>query len=544
MSLKDKTNKIITNKKQYILNIGNNGVVLTYVVGNTPKNAWLAKGDPQKAIKTLEKGFSADKTAPIAILIDTPEQDYKITNIPNVSILEKGKIVKRQLQMSFQDEGLRAHTSLKNKNENSSEYLFVNILKSEHILSWVEEIKKLDNPYAGTYLLPLECASLIDEILDEPSKGWKIFAGKSAVGSYRFIVTRNGRTVFSRMTSVQDTDSDAMRVDTIKRDLASTLAYVRRIGLAANEKINLAIITSPNVAKEINPEEFDFAKKIEVLTLPEVAKKLNLGKIGKESPPFCDMLHATWFALGKTKKIRIKTGKTDINDIKSIIVMYRKPISVILLGLFLLLSFSKASDISELKENISIKESQISRLNKNISKLKKEESGLLYDVDEMKNTLKYADVMNSDFTFSFEAISNKIFDVFNKHKKDFQNVIITNINIIPKTQTIQVTRRKTEIKQTHELEIEVMLPDDIYSSKDALEFSQTILSNFENEFKNSTIKMTKLPASSMSNNVLSGSSNMSNTRTEGSPRYKASFSFYPENSNAYEISNSEKEGDK
>src|SRR5215218_5264779 len=94
-------------KTEYVLNIGDDNVVLTKFKDGKVENAWLGSPDPALAIEELGEALAEDKNGRVSVIVDTLDQSFKEEEIPKVGILDRRKLLARHINMAFPGANMR-----------------------------------------------------------------------------------------------------------------------------------------------------------------------------------------------------------------------------------------------------------------------------------------------------------------------------------------------------------------------------------------------------------------------------------------------------
>src|ERR1700744_4633082 len=94
-------------KNEYILNIGDDNVVLTRIVDGKVANAWLGSPDPAMATEERGEALAEDPQFRISMLTDTLDQTFREEEIPRVSVLDRRRVLGRHVNMAFPGANLR-----------------------------------------------------------------------------------------------------------------------------------------------------------------------------------------------------------------------------------------------------------------------------------------------------------------------------------------------------------------------------------------------------------------------------------------------------
>lgn len=528
MNFINKIKTIFADKAHFVLTIGADGVILTYIISGEAKQAWLAKGSVEECIKILEPSFELDKEAPLSILVDTVKQDYKQVSVPKINLFEKHTLVKRLLSTSFSEKGIKTFIPLEKGLNGSYENIFINVSSLEKIEDWIKFLKSLENPFNGIYLLPIESSSLLKELLAkiQSDNKWKLLISRSAVGGYRLTVTKNNKTVFSRMARIQQNEQTVFeRYDGLKKDFNSTISYIKRMGFSNESKIDVAVITSNELGEIIKDNGFDFSVgKIEILNPVDVGESLSLGKVGKENPPFCDMLYAVWFSSNRSKRHKLKLNNSLKDDLLFILKRKNKQLATILASLFIFLSLTSLGKTAvyyyqkqQLEKEISIKKQEISQI-----ELK--EAEFPYKPVRIKHGMNYYKAMEDNVIFSADSEINKIYNLLAMNSEDpIYGISLEELKIRPKPLNNKNRRNISQKNNDYNIEITFNLPNKIKTAEEALQYSELILNKLKNIYKSEDISMTKVPANMLSNQVMKGSSVNSNIRRNITEPFRVTF---------------------
>ena len=94
-------------KGEFVLNIGDDNVVLTRFIDGKVANAWLGSPDSAMAQEELGEALAEDPRGRLSVLIDTLDQSFKEEEIPRVSIFDRRRVLARHINMAFPGQNLR-----------------------------------------------------------------------------------------------------------------------------------------------------------------------------------------------------------------------------------------------------------------------------------------------------------------------------------------------------------------------------------------------------------------------------------------------------
>jgi hypothetical protein len=309
-------------KSEYVLNIGDDNVVLTKLSDGKVANAWLGSPDPAMAQEELGEALAEDPKARVSILVDTLDQSFKEEEIPRVNILDRRKVLARHINMAFPGANLRGARIIKDTDKKTLLYEFAAVPLDGRIPGWLDFVTSLPNEKGGVHSIATENADLIralapkDAEVEEGKNHWRHMIGVNVCGGLRQIIEKNGRLCLTRLTQAPPADTPPEEfADMILRDFKATITYIRRLGYQVGEPLDLIVLTTPENKRVLEEFDWDSARSVSVYTPYEAGLVLNLGSLGKEDQAYCDVLHAAWFA-SKRKSILPLTRAAALGDTK------------------------------------------------------------------------------------------------------------------------------------------------------------------------------------------------------------------------------------
>jgi hypothetical protein len=207
----------------------------------------------------------------------------------------------------------------------------------------------------------------------------------------RQIIEKNGRLSLTRLTQAPppDTPPDEF-ADMISRDFKATITYIRRLGYAVGEPLDLVVLTSQDNKDALNALDWEGARSVSIYTPYEAAMALGLGSIGREDQAFCDVLHAAYFA-SKPKKLMplsraavIGDIKDDIRELAFIAAPYAAVVFAVVLFVWTAWTGYDTYDVSSENAGLAIQQAQLERA---LHAEKAALGDLPYDVALMRNVL-------------------------------------------------------------------------------------------------------------------------------------------------------------
>ena len=229
-------------KSEYVLNVGDDNVVLVRLTDGKVANAWLGSPDPAMATEELGEALAEDTKADISILIDTLDQSFKEEELPKVSVLDRRRVLARHINLAFPGQNLRGARLATRTDKKTLIYDFASIPLEGRVLGWIDFVNSLPNPKRGVFALAAESVDLIGALVPTsaaPAEGadehagnrWRHLIGINVTGGLRQIIEKNGRLCLTRLTRAPPPETPPGEfADMISRDFKATITYIRRLG--------------------------------------------------------------------------------------------------------------------------------------------------------------------------------------------------------------------------------------------------------------------------------------------------------------------------
>ena len=393
-------------KSEYVLNIGDDNVVLTRFVDGKVANAWLGSPDPAMAQEELGEALAEDPKGRISVLVDTLDQSYKEEEIPKVSILDRRKVLARHINMAFPGANLRGARVIKETDKKTLLYEFAAVPLDGRIPGWMDFIASLPNEKGGVHAIASENVDLIralapkdTEVVEEGKNHWRHMIGINVTGGLRQIIEKNGRLSLTRLTQAPpaDTPPDEF-ADMIIRDFKATITYIRRLGYQVGEPLDLVVLTTPQNKAVLQERDWDGARSVSVYTPYEAGALLGLGSLGKEDQAYCDVLHAAWFAskrkssLPLTRAAALGDTKDDIRELAYVVAPYA---AGLLMAAVLGWAGWTGYEFMEMRGKNEELQRQLAQLNGSLSKEQAALAALPYDAPRVRNVIDVAAALDA-----------------------------------------------------------------------------------------------------------------------------------------------------
>jgi len=409
-------------KSEYVLNIGDDNVVLTRFVDGKVANAWLGSPDPAMAQEELGEALAEDTKGRISVIVDTLDQSYKEEEVPKVGILDRRKVLARHITMAFPGSNMRGARLVKETDKKTLIYEFASIPLDGRIPGWLDFIASLPNEKGGFHALAAENVDMIqalapkDAIATEDGQNhWRHFIGINVTGGLRQIIEKNGRLSLTRLTQAPPADTPPEEFgDMILRDFKATITYIRRLGYQVGEALDLIVLTTAQNKRVLEELDWQGARSVSVYTPYEAGALLGLGSLGKEDQAYCDVLHAAWFAskrkssLPLTKAVALGDTKDDIRELSYVAAPY-----VAGLALASLIGWAgwMAYQVNEMQATNQPLAAELARLSSTLTQAQTRLSGMPYEPARVRNVIEVADALDLnkvDLVPALQHISNAL----------------------------------------------------------------------------------------------------------------------------------------
>lgn len=299
-------------QRKFLISIGDDGAVLVYL------NAGQLEGRFYFADTTsleIERVFASDPDAPIYVLADVSDQSYAQQALPPVSSFNVKKLVERRLVKDYDKNDIKGALLIDRSDTGRRDwnYMFVSIRNAPPFSAWMEVLQKLPNRIAGIYLLPVEAEgfmrdlkkAVVAENAAKPSQ-WQMMISHNKVGGLRQIILKKGRIAFTRMAQPVGGTSPGVVAGNIEQEIINTIEFMRRFGYEPDAGLDVMVITSADVKRQIEPSRLG-ASAVFVVTPHEVAGQLGLEGATEAKDKFADVVMLAYIGLKAKPVLKLTT---------------------------------------------------------------------------------------------------------------------------------------------------------------------------------------------------------------------------------------------
>lgn len=297
----------------FVLNIGDEGATLVQLRGGQVVDAVFAEAAAEEGWDALREMLLAEPGAQIIVIADVLEQMFREDTVPKVGIFDRGKIVKRRLDLTFPNDLLKAALPLARQRGAPQSVLFTALPLSEHLGAWVKFLDQFPNQVRGFYMLPLEGVGLAKRLAPttegETRRVWRALISQEAASGFRQVFESGDKLVVTRLTQRpgQPLTPEAEGM-LIERELRSSISYIKRLGFSDADRLDVVILADPAVCRAVDERDLP-ATTVTAYTPYQAGILLGLGETGREDSPFADVLLGLWIARKKKKLIALPTPK-------------------------------------------------------------------------------------------------------------------------------------------------------------------------------------------------------------------------------------------
>jgi hypothetical protein len=322
---------------RFVLFVGDEGAILTYTHKTKVQRRLFAASPAPEHTEALVQLLSADRDAPIYLLLDSMDQSYQRQTLPPVAKMSLGKIIQRRLERDFSPEDLTSGLEIGREKGGRKDwnYLLVAVTTSGQIPAWLDILLARPNPFMGIYLSPVESEALVAKLASTvPSKPsaiaegdggkpkrakkakgtsyeWQLLVSHHKVGGFRLVVLHDGKLAFTRLAQpVGDTQPEIV-AGNIEQEAINTIEYMKRMGYQDGMPLQILIITSADIKASISARNIP-ADAHHIFTPFEAAVALGLDDVAQEGDHYADILQSVHMLTLRTHRLVLHTVQSKL----------------------------------------------------------------------------------------------------------------------------------------------------------------------------------------------------------------------------------------
>lgn len=395
-------------KGKFILNIGDEGGILTYMQGKAVVRRLFAPTANYSDTRMFIDLFQSDPKAPIYMLADMMDQSYVQHSLPPVSSLSINNLIKRKMERDFSGDDLRGALQIGREKEGRKDwkYLFVTLSNSAHLQSWIELVMEQPNRFVGIYLLPVEAEGLIlrlDEAIsgrkkrgkkgDELGTQWQLLVAHNKVGGFRQVVLKDGKLIFARLAQPIGDNQPEVIAGNIEQEISVTTEYLKRLGYAPDQGMDVYIIASEFIKQAVDTNNIQ-ASSVYAMSPHEVALKLGLEQVTEPGDQFADVVIAAAFATAGKHLLKLQSKEqARLNMLYNSLLGVKAGGSVVTVAA-IIASIYYASQVPAISEEIERYKSRTRVAEQELEELKEQEKSLPDDLEKMTDLVSLHQQLN------------------------------------------------------------------------------------------------------------------------------------------------------
>lgn len=358
--------------QKFIITIGDDGAILTLIDKNTLVTRLFASSPASSDRREIHALLLKHPSVPIYILLDSIEQTYTRQVLPAVSALSIGKLVKKRLNRDFAKTDVKGALPIGRDTTGRKDwiYMFVSTPVTPSILEWLEYLSSLPNSLDGVHLLPIEMESIVKEInkslfkTDAEKNKWQFIVTHNKTGGFRQTVLNNDKVIFTRLIRAGKESLPDIIAGNIEQEIINTVDYLRRLGLADTDSMNIFAIVSKDIKNSLATTKIR-GKLLLLFTPYEIGKMLGYETaVGKEDK-FADILISIIFAAHKPV-LKLENPKAKTLDILLLVYKLSSIAVIIIIPTLAIYSGVMVFDILQVNSKIQKVEDKKATLEKEL----------------------------------------------------------------------------------------------------------------------------------------------------------------------------------
>lgn len=291
-------------RQKLVLLIGDEGAIILHLQGKRVLKRLFAPNSDSEAVRPIAELCASVPRVPIYLLVDVIDQNYVRHDLPPVSPLSIGKLIRRRLERDFAAEDIKGALPLGRDRSGRKDwnFLLISLASTPLMAKWIDFVLERPNPFRGIHLLPVESARFILDLSAAARKGvvdykppvWQLLVSHNKVGGFRQVVLRDGRLVFTRLSQPIGETMPEVVAGNVEQEVHGTIEYIKRLGYREDEGLELFIILAQNIKQAIEPKKFKSAQT-RLFTPFEAAELLSIEQAAQATDHFGDVVMTAYF---------------------------------------------------------------------------------------------------------------------------------------------------------------------------------------------------------------------------------------------------------
>lgn len=284
--------------RHYILSIGDEGVILTYLKNKQVEGRWFAATPSEENFDVFSKAIAADTKAGMLIVLDTMDQIFSQQTFPPVSKMSLNGLIKRRMKREFGDQELKGYYLLDRAETKEWNFMIFAVEQREEMIAWFNWVAEQPVRPLGIRLAPLEMTQLAqilyhrrahreDALVEENKMEWKFIVSHNKVSGFRQVIVRNDKMIFTRLSQTLDGGAN-VQAGMVEQEVSSTIEYLKRIGLKSYQDIHLNIIAADDMLQLLDMKKIGVPSH-ELLSPYNISQKIGWDSITQPEDRFGDV---------------------------------------------------------------------------------------------------------------------------------------------------------------------------------------------------------------------------------------------------------------
>ncbi len=229
------------------------------------------------AVGEFERHLQGYPAAPVHLLTDLAEEDFRLDTVPHVGARDREAILARKLAQMFRNTPFR-HAEVQGREADGrrdDRVLYTAITNPEVLRPWLEAIEKLRTPLAGIYSAAIFSSVMLEELdLLFPHTLLVTFTPGGAMRQTYF---RDREIKFSRLTPIDPEEGQSLGT-LISEETTRTWQYLDSLRhFGEDDRLEVCVMLHGRDRVLVQPALRDFAQiQHRILDMEQVAAKLGL----------------------------------------------------------------------------------------------------------------------------------------------------------------------------------------------------------------------------------------------------------------------------
>lgn len=455
------------------------------------KRIFAAKPDAANT-KLLKELLDSAPKVPLYILADVIDQSYVRHDLPPVSSMSVGKLIKRRLDRDFSANDFKGAMRLGRDGGGRKDwnYLLISLANNPPLSDWVTLTLQARNPFKGVYLVPVEAQQIITKLATFSSSGkstkWRILVSHHKVGGFRQVVLKEGRLVFTRLAQPIGETVPEVIAGNIEQEVQNTIEYIRRLSFTEQAGLELFIIVSQEIKNAIEPAKLK-ASQVHVYTPYEAASALSLDQAALPGDHFGDVVLAAFFSTCRKHALKLHTSESRKKESLHSALWTVKTLCVLICVTLIGYTGYMGYGIWDMQSSLDKLEREESQANQMLNKAKEEANKLPADVNTIGELVAAYELFSKGEFTPFDFISQ--FSAFMSEEVRVSK-FSWKVNDKPETTPGEVANDK-DLPVTIELTLEFLKNTGDVNS--FVKFSNAFFADMRASFAEYEITTSKLP---------------------------------------------------